>query len=116
MFNLIEGTIVNNNYYFIIGVLLILVLVFFYLKKRPKKATVNEKLISELKEIFSLDNVVDIQSETSRVKFTVKDVEKVDLKRLKEISDGVFISQNSIKVMFKDNATLIVNALGNYYK
>lgn len=116
MFNLIESVIMNKSYYVIIGILLIVVFSLVYLKRKPAKKTVDKQLILTLKEIFPKDNVIDIQSETSRVKFTVKNIDEVDLEKLKGISNGVFVSQNNIKVMFKDNAVLIVKALGNYYK
>lgn len=111
----------NNTYIWIIlGVIVFLLVVFLLYrnrKKKPKvsKIIVNKDLINDIREIFTKENTLTITSDVSRVRFTVKDIEKLNLDKLKQISNGVFISQNNVKVMFKDSADEIVKELEKYY-
>lgn len=119
---LTETVEISSNTYLwvIIGVIVILV-VAFLLFNRHKKAKNNAKivvdmtLINDIRGIFTKENTLSITSDVSRVRFSVKDIEKLDLDKLKQISTGVFISQNNVKVMFKDSADEIVKELEKYY-
>ncbi|XMB87438.1 hypothetical protein RJG79_06475 [Mycoplasmatota bacterium WC44] len=105
----------NINYLYMAGLaLLVIILVsFLIIKRKPKKITINEDLINGILGIIKSDNIKSISSEISRVKFEVNDLEIIDFDKLKEISEGVFISGKNVKVMFKDSADEIVSAIKN---
>ena len=75
--------------------------------------TLDEILIDNLLKIIPLSNILKITSEISRVKIDVLELGTINFDKLKEISNGVFISGKSIKIMFKDSADEIVRAINN---
>ncbi|XMB66224.1 LPXTG cell wall anchor domain-containing protein [Mycoplasmatota bacterium zrk1] len=102
----------NLIYYIGIGIVLLTVILFFIFRKK-KELIVDDLLISNILSIISLENIKEITSEISRVKIEVFDLEIIDFDELKSISNGVFISGNNVKVMFKDSADEIVKAIEN---
>jgi len=58
------------------------------------------------------ENILDVKCEMSRVTVNVKDVEKVDLSRLKEFgANGILVTGNYIKASFGDRANYIYKLL-----
>ena len=100
---------INYLIYVIPVALIVLALVFWPKKKRTIE--VDDKLIESIFDSINKDNIKSISSEISRVKIEVIDLEQIDQNKLKEISMGVFISGNSLKIMFKDSADDIVKLL-----
>jgi len=103
-------------YYIAAGVVLVGLMLFLILRKpKTKKSAfiVDDLLIGQLLQIIPFSNMKSINSEVSRVKIEVLNLEIVDFDRLKSISNGVFISGKSIKIMFKDSADEIVKAINN---
>jgi coenzyme F420-reducing hydrogenase beta subunit len=91
--------------------LLVIVLAFVLRPKKQSTVIVNNELIENIFSSVQKDNILQVESEISRVKIDVKDVDVVNLDLLKEISEGVFISGKSLKIMFKDSAEDIVEGL-----
>ena len=100
---------INYLIYVIPVVLIVLAVVFWPKKKRTIE--VNENLIESIFDSIKKDNIKSVSSDISRVKIEVIDLEQIDTEKLKEISEGVFISGNSLKIMFKDSADDIVKLL-----
>ncbi len=87
-----------------IFILLLFIATIYFINKSKKqnKKIDSTKLVETIFSIFSKDNIVDVESEVSRVKITVKDIEVINLDRLEEITEGVFISGNTMKIIFKN--------------
>ncbi len=103
-----------TNYMTYVYITIPLLLVVFWVLIKPKKTkgvVVNEELINNIFESIRKDNIKNVESEISRVKIDVSDVDLIDLDLLKEISEGVFISGKSLKIMFKDSADSVVEGL-----
>lgn len=103
----------ESIYYIYIGIALaLLVTLFFVFKpKKQKLVVVDKELINAILDSVKKSNIANVESEVSRVKIEVKNLDEVDFDSLKSISEGVFISGKSIKIMFKDSADNIVNNL-----
>lgn len=100
------------NYVYIgIPVVLIILGIVFWPKKKKTTVEVNDELIKGIFNSIGKENIVNVESELSRVKIDVTDLESIDFDALKEISEGVFISGKSLKIMFKDSADNIVNRM-----
>lgn len=98
--------------YLIYGaIVVVLILTFVFWPRKKAKVVVNQELINSIFDAITKENIKDVSSEISRVKIEVYDLEKIDQVKLKEISEGVFISGNSLKIMFKDSADAIVDNL-----
>lgn len=58
------------------------------------------------------NNILTVEVEQGRLKITVTDLDLVDLEKLKTLTDkGIFVTGNTIKALFKDDALLIKQAL-----
>ncbi len=102
----------NYMTYVYISIPLWLVLLWVMFKpKKPKGVVVNEELINNIFDAIKKGNIKNVESEISRVKIDVSDLDLIDLDLLKEISEGVFISGKSLKIMFKDSADSVVEGL-----
>lgn len=102
----------NYMTYVYIGIpVILIVLGFVFRPKKKSTVVVNDELINGIFDAVGKENITNVESEISRVKIDVLDLEQVNLELLKEISEGVFISGKSLKIMFKDSADNIVNNL-----
>lgn len=103
----------ESIYYIYIGIALVLLVTLFFVfkPKKQKLVVVDNELIEAILNSVKRSNIANVESEVSRVKIEVKNLDEVDFDSLKSISEGVFISGKSIKIMFKDSADNIVNNL-----
>ena len=103
--------------YFVIGggvlavVAIVVVLAILLNKKQPKQKhiKVDEPFITNLLELLgSKENIVECQVDNGRLKFTVNDLDQVNLNGIKEVAtSGVFVTGNIIKTLFKlDSKTI----------
>lgn len=103
--------------YFVIGggvlavVAIVVVLAILLKKKQPKQKhiKVDEPFITNLLELLgSKENIVECQVDNGRLKFTVNDLDQVNLNGIKEVAtSGVFVTGNIIKTLFKlDSKTI----------
>jgi len=99
------------NYIYIGAPILVVILAFVFWPKKKKTVVVNNELINGIFECIKKENIQSVSSDISRVKIDVSDLDLVDFDKLKEISEGVFISGKSLKIMFKDSADNIVDNL-----
>lgn len=78
-------------------------------KKGKKRIKVEETFISNLMEILGgKENIVNVLVDNARLKFQLKDIKKPNFESLKEIAEqGVFITGNNVKVLFKYDSKLI---------
>lgn len=94
-------------------------LIFFLLKKKkPKKSEIEidqayvESIVHHLGE---KDNILEIIVDETKLKIKVKDLKKVDLNGLKEMTEGgVFVTSNTIKILFKYESKALKQALEKY--
>lgn len=84
-------------------VLLAIILIFFLTKDKKKKIKVNKEFIDSLVlALGGASNLTSVGVENSRLRLSVKDLNLVDLNKIKEFSDkGVFVTGNTIKTLFK---------------
>jgi|GEM_PF-6405609 len=102
-----------DYYWFLILAPILAIILFFIFRRKDKLIVVNSELIDKIISIIPLSEIVEVSSEVSRVKFKVKNLDAINLDDLKNISQGVFVSGNNIKVMFKDSADKIVSAINS---
>ncbi len=103
--------------YMTIGIAVLLLaffaITFLVVKKKGAKTVINEPFIEAL--ILNLggkENIVTTDVLEGRLKITVNDLDLVKLEEIKTISEGgVFVTGNTIKVLFKENSELIKKAL-----
>lgn len=103
-----------------IGAIVLVGLVFFLLfglrKKREgqKFIKIDDEFIQKL--ILALggkENINGYQNENGRVKFQLNDIKLLDREALKELStSGAFIVSNSVKLLFKYEADVVMANLG----
>ena len=106
----------NIVIYCVIGVLVLvgaIIGILFILKKKLKRIKIDEEFINN---IFNLlggkTNINDITVDNARLKFNIKDLDIVDLNGLKALSNqGVFITGNNIKTLFKYDSEAIKKAM-----
>lgn len=86
---------------------------FYYLKKKQNKSIVNPDFIDALLlYLGGNNNILKVEVEQSRLKIEVNELDLVDLEKLKTLTDkGIFVTGNTIKALFKDEAINIKNAL-----
>jgi phosphotransferase system IIB component len=107
---------INIIIYSVIGVLVLagaIIGIVLVLKKKPKRIKVDEEFVNN---IFLLlggkENINEITVDNARLKFNIKDIDIVDLNGLKAISNqGVFITGNNIKTLFKYDSETIKKAM-----
>ena len=103
--------------YMAIGIAVLLLvffgIAFFVLKKKSTKTVINEPFIDSL--ILNLggkENIVTTEVLEGRLKITVNDLELVKLEEIKGLAEsGVFVTGNTIKVLFKESSELIKKEL-----
>ncbi len=96
-------------------IVLLAVLFFLFLKKKDTtpRIVIDDEFINNLIVLYGdKDNISNINTENGRLKIGVKDLNKVDLEKLKEIStNGVFVTGNTIKTLFRHDSDSIKKEL-----
>lgn len=97
----------------ILVVILLAFTAMFFIKKKEAKSKVNSTFIDALVlYLGGKNNILDVAVEQGRLKISVTDLDLVKLDDLKTLTDkGIFITGNTIKALFKDDALLIKQAL-----
>lgn len=82
-------------------------------KKKVKRPKVDAEFLDLLINSFGgKDNIQSVVVDNARLKILVKDVALADLNKLKELSaQGVFITGNYIKILFKYDSKVIQKEL-----
>lgn len=82
-------------------------------KKKVKRPKVDTEFLDLLINSFGgKDNIQSVVVDNARLKILVKDVALADLNKLKELSaQGVFITGNYIKILFKYDSKVIQKEL-----
>lgn len=90
------------------------------IKKRKKNFKLSKDIkidydavqTNELRDLFGVDNIIDVSVDMSRVTVEVKDIDLVDAKGLQEYgASGILLVGNKVKCSFKDDADNIANIL-----
>lgn len=101
---------------FIVVVLVVLLftgILFYKTKIKARKSVVTVPFMDALYLAFGgKDNIIGCEVEQGRLKIEVNDLDLVNLEGVKALTDkGVFVTGNVIKVLFKEDAELIKQAL-----
>ena len=104
--------------YILIGLgalLFIFLIIFVLLKKKKPKLKIDNEFINELILNYGgIENITSTQVDNGRLKITVSDLNKVDLNRVKALSNGgVFVTGNIIKTLYRLDSIIIKNAIDN---
>lgn len=105
-----------------VGVFLILFLIFYFTcgfrkkrenAKKENRVTVDSAFMDKLLiSLGGVDNIEGVSIDNGRVKFLVSDLDLVMSTELKTLStNGVFITGNNVKLLFKYDAQEILHAL-----
>lgn len=107
-----------------IGILLIIllfVILFFVIKKvkgktKKKKSEINSEYIEEIVvKLGGKPNISNIDVVETKLKIAVNDLKLVDLEGLKALtSSGVFVTANTIKILFKYDSKELKDELNRY--
>lgn len=104
----------------VISVTLILALVFilFKMTHKERKVKIDDNFMTTmLNSLGGIDNIKSYSVENARVKFELVNVSLANLDALKELSTkGVFVSNNSVKTLFKYESSDIVKNLSKIKK
>lgn len=99
----------------VIGVLLVVfsILIFLYFKVFKKKVVVDNEYIGNIVSILgNIENVNEVSVENNRLRFTIVDLDLVNFEGLKELcSNGVFITGNVVKCLFKIESSTIAREI-----
>ncbi|MCR5786878.1 MAG: hypothetical protein K6G28_04185 [Acholeplasmatales bacterium] len=119
---ILEGKNINYGLVFgiiaIVAVLIAIVICIVLTKKGKGKFVVDEQLISNLVSFLGgSDNIKSYTKDNGRVKFEVNDLNNVDLESLKTISkNGVFVTGNLVKTLFKYDSEVVIKMLDKSLK
>ena len=112
---------ISYKYLFIIiGCALFLVVLAIFLifinRKGNNKVKVDDQFIRKLVEnLGNKTNIVDVNNESGRVKITLENLELAKLEEIKSMSTaGIFITNNTIKMLFTYDSDLIVKSMKSY--
>ena len=104
--------------FLIIGVSLALVgtvvsIIIHFIKYSKPKIKIDDEFIENLISLYGYkDNISKVTTDNGRLKVEVNDLDKVSLEKLKEIStNGVFVTGNTIKTLFRHDSDLIKKEL-----
>jgi len=104
----------RDNYWILLIALGVIIFLLFllFLIKRPKKKVdkikVDQEYLDQLITTFGKENIKEVSLEGSRLIVTVNQIEIVDLPMLKSLSSGgVFIKENTLKLLFKYQSALL---------
>lgn len=110
-------------YYIIGGVALIILIglvIFFILKNKNKapKIKIDEEFMNNIIDYLgSINNIVSVNVDNGRLKIEVSDTDIVKFENIKELaSNGIFITGNIIKILFKYDSETIKKELDNRLK
>ena len=110
--------------YYVIGggALLILLCVILFVvlknkKKTPKLKIDNEFIDNIVTYLGSINNIVQVNVDNGRLKIEVSDTDCVKFEEIKALaSNGIFITGNTIKILFKYDSDTIKKALDSKLK
>ncbi len=95
-------------------IILTLGIIFFIVfKKKKNKIKINDDFINNLSNALGKkENINNIKMINGRLHFEVNDLDIVDLDELKKLSTtGVFITNQTIKILFSYDSKAIITAL-----
>lgn len=109
------GLIIGCSILLVAIIVLALVLI---LKNKTKGIKIDEEFMNQLiSSLGAKENIKSYSVENSRVKFELLDVSKANLDSLKELSSkGVFVTNNTVKTLFKYESKQIVANLNRIIK
>lgn len=109
------GLIIGCSILLVVIIVLALVLI---LKNKTKGIKIDEEFMNQLiSSLGAKENIISYSVENSRVKFELLDVSKANLDSLKELSSkGVFVTNNTVKTLFKYESKQIVANLNRIIK
>lgn len=113
--NTAMGLIIGCSILLVVIIVLALVLI---LKNKTKGIKIDEEFMNQLiSSLGAKENIISYSVENSRVKFELLDVSKANLDSLKELSSkGVFVTNNTVKTLFKYESKQIVANLNRIIK
>lgn len=113
--NTAMGLIIGCSILLVAIIVLALVLI---LKNKTKGIKIDEEFMNQLiSSLGAKENIISYSVENSRVKFELLDVSKANLDSLKELSSkGVFVTNNTVKTLFKYESKQIVANLNRIIK
>ena len=113
--NTAMGLIIGCSILLVAIIVLALVLI---LKNKSKGIKIDEEFMNQLiSSLGAKENIISYSVENSRVKFELLDVCKANLDSLKELSSkGVFVTNNTVKTLFKYESKQIVANLNRIIK
>lgn len=113
--NTAMGLIIGCSILLVAIIVLALVLI---LKNKTKGIKIDEEFMNQLiSSLGAKENIISYSVENSRVKFELLDVSKANLDSLKELSSkGVFVTNNTVKTLFKYESNQIVANLNRIIK
>lgn len=113
--NTAMGLIIGCSILLVAIIVLALVLI---LKNKTKGIKIDEEFMNQLiSSLGAKENIKSYSVENSRVKFELLDVSKANLDSLKELSSkGVFVTNNTVKTLFKYESKQIVANLNRIIK
>lgn len=82
-------------------------------KKKPKHIKVDDEFTNNLVSLLGgKENIEEVNVDNGRLKFTVSNLDSVDLNGIKAIAtSGVFVTGNIIKTLFKLDSQIIKKAI-----
>ena len=106
----------------VLGVILVLSLILYltcgFRFNREKKSKINHVIVDEvfittlLSGLGGIENINNVSIDNGRVKFNIKDLDLLNQEAIKSVStSGAFITGNNVKLLFKYDSEVIVNAL-----
>lgn len=103
----------------VLAAIFLLILIISIVKASRKKGIkVDEEFIKDLlNTLGGKENILKYTVDNARVKFELQDLTKADLTHLHELSPkGVFVTGNSVKTLFKYEASTIIKMLDKTLK
>lgn len=97
-----------------IAIIIVIVILILVLKKKDKnKVKVNDEFMTSLiSYLGDASNILSVSVDNARLKIEVKDIKKPEFEELKKLANqGVFVSGNFIKILFKYDSKLIKKEL-----
>ena len=111
-------TTLFNQYWWILVVILFIgfVLFFTFKQSKPKKRVIqpieDEKIIAFISCYGGLDNIESAELDGKRLKIKIKDIDKVDIEKLKTLgATGIFITGQTVKMVLPYDMEKLVNKI-----
>ena len=81
-------------------------------KKGTKKIKIDEIFINNLiSYLGDCENINSVNTENGRLIIKVKDLDSVNLDSINSLAEGVFVTGNTIKTLFRQDSQLICSVL-----